>query len=154
MIDLKKEKLLAEFNFKTLAPSLNNLYSASTWKMVRDKRSGAMLRKKVKGQAKDADDYKKEYRDLITNMIELQGVEILERVFLVWTPNTNNRKTGHYDNINFCSNYKMIIDILVTMGVFKNDDYRYISQDILNHPRLTEDEHFINLKIYLSEPLW
>lgn len=150
-----KKDLIMSIDFDTLAPSLNSLYSASTWKLTRNKYTKIMERKKIKGQAKDADDYKKEYRELIiNNMPSLIGKTIDERVCLVWTPHTNNRKTGHFDNINFASNYKMIIDVLVSIGLFKNDDYRFISQDVLNCPVLTEDKHFINLSIYKTVPLW
>lgn len=156
MLKPNKKDLIAEFNFKTLAPSLNELYSASTYQKKFDKKTRKMSVKKIKGQAKDADDYKKEYREHIESMEVFKGIEAInERVILVWTPHTNNRKKGHYDGINFCSNYKMIVDILVNqVKLFKNDDYRYIAQDILNHPELTDEEHYIKLSIYRTEPLW
>lgn len=152
MIKIGKNYIkLLEIDVPTFATSMNDLYSASTYQKKFNKRTGTMEVKKIKGKKFDADDYKKMFREHFDKRTDLEGVSIDDRVFFVWQPYTKNRSAGHYDVINFSANYKMIEDNLVRIKVLKNDDYRFVTQHLCNHPELTEGDHYIKLTIYKED---
>lgn len=84
---------------------------------------------------------------------DLKELKIQDRVYMVWTPFVNNRSKEHYDVINYVGCYKAIEDNIKRIGVIQNDDYRFVAQHLMNHPQLTDGEHYISLKLYKTIPL-
>lgn len=97
--------------------------------------------------------WKKKYVLYFNKRKDLIDLKITDRVYMVWTPYVNNRKKQHYDVINYVGCYKSIEDNIKRLGIIQNDDYRFVAQHLMNHPQITEGEHYISLKLYKTIPL-